>query len=103
MELISVEIFDTDDNFIEVLFDGILREGFYATTEFDYDVEIEEYEDYDLGIKEYKIPANISFWDFKLFNSEEDQISINNRELNQVKQLIEFKLIDLLTDELNNL
>lgn len=103
MELLSVEQIDLETNFIEVLFDGLFKEGFYVTTEFDYDVEVVEEAEEDLGIREWKIPTNISFWDFKTWDNEEEEISINNRELNRIKQLVEFQLIDLLTEEINNL
>jgi hypothetical protein len=103
MELLAVEQIDFETNFIEVLFDGLFKEGFYVTTEFDYDVELIDVADEDTNCKEWKEPTNISFWDFKTWDNEEEEISINNRELNRIKQLVEFKLIDLLTEEINNL
>ena len=102
MELLSVEQIDLDTNFIEVLFDGLFKEGFYVTTEFDYDVEIVEQEEEETNCKELKEPTNIYFSDFKTFDAENEKININNRELKKIKQLVEFKLIDILTDEINN-
>lgn len=101
MELIGVEELDFESNFIEVLFDGMLKEGFYVETEFDYDKEITEAEE-DLGIKAGIDPINITFWEFKIFNSENEKISINDRETKKIKDLIENKLIDSLKDYLNN-
>ena len=46
--------------------------------------------------------TNITFWDFKIFNAENEEITINNRETKKIKQKIEFKLIDSLSDYLNN-
>ena len=102
MEIVGVENFDTDENYIEVLFDGLFHEGFYVRTEFDFEVEIVQHEELSVGCQEIKAATNITFFDFKTFNSEEEEISINNRELNKIKQLVEFELIDLLDDEINN-
>ncbi len=102
MELIEVGLFDTKENIIRVYFDGLLQEGFYVITEFDFEVEVIQEEEYNLGLKEIKVAKDISFWDFKIFNAANEEISINDREEKRIKQLIEFKLIDLLEDEINN-
>ncbi len=102
MELIEVGLFDPEENYIEVLFDGLFKEGFYIKTEFDYDIEIVQDEDLSVGCVEIKAATNISFFDFKIFNAANEEIQINNRELNKIKQLVEYKLIDLLEDEINN-
>jgi len=99
MELIEVASFD--ENYIEVLFDGLFQEGFYITTEFDYEVEIVQHEDLSVGCVEIKVATNITFYDFKTFDAANDEISINDREEKRIKQLIEFKLIDLLDEEIN--
>tara|TARA_R110001632_G_scaffold42462_3_gene107532 strand:+ start:527 stop:838 length:312 start_codon:yes stop_codon:yes gene_type:complete len=101
MELLSVENIDYDTNFIECLFDGILKEGFYITTDFDFDKEQVDYKDDDTGSYDYFEAVNISFWDFKTFNSENELIGINERELKKIKELVEFKLTDLLEIYLN--
>ena len=102
IDLLEVENIDLETNFIEVLFDGMFKEGFYVTTEFDYNVIVEQFEDFDNGVQEHKIPTEISFWDFKTFNAEGEQIKINDRDSQRIKQLVEFKLIDILIDEVNN-
>ena len=102
MELIEVEDFDFEESNMKVLFDGLFKEGFYVTTEFSYDEEIIQEEDYNLGLKEIKTAMFINFYNFKIFNAANEEISINDREKKRIKQLIEFKLIDLLEDEINN-
>lgn len=102
MELVEVGLFDTKENIIRVYFDGLFQEGFYVITEFDFEVEVIQEEEYNLGLKEIKVAKDISFWDFKIFNAANEEISINDREEKRIKQLIEFKLIDLLDDEINN-
>jgi len=102
MELLEVENFDFEESNMKVLFDGFLKEGFYVTTEFSYDEEVTQKEDFYLGLKEYKSAMFIVFYNFKTFNSEDEEISINNRELKKIKDMVEFKLIDLLEEEINN-
>jgi len=102
MELISVEGIDFDTNFIELLFDGIFKEGFYVTTEFDYDIEVVDAGDSITNCREVKGATNITFWYFQVWNAENEEVEINERELKKIKQLVEFKLIDLLCDELND-
>jgi len=102
MELLKFENLDLESNFVEVLFDGILRNGFYVETEFSYDTEILEEEEEETNCKDVIGATNLKFWDFKTFDSDENEISINDRELKKIKELVEFKLIDLLSDELNN-
>jgi hypothetical protein len=102
MEIIGVENFDTDENIIEVLFDGLFKEGFTVKTEFDFEVEVIQEEELRVGCKEIKVATDITFWEFKMFNAEEEEITINDKEEKRIKQLVEFKLIDLLDDEINN-
>ena len=102
MEIIGIENFDTDENIIEVLFDGLFKEGFTVKTEFDFEVEVIQEEEFDLGLKAVKVATDISFWDFKMYNAEEEEITINDRETKRIKELIEYKLIYLLDDEINN-
>lgn len=102
MELLEVENLDLESSFIEVLFDGILKEGFYVESNFSYDTELLEEEEEETNCKDIFAPTNVKFWDFKTFDSQENEISINDRELKKIKELVEFKLIDLLSDELNN-
>ena len=102
MELLEVENLDLESSFIEVLFDGILKEGFYVESNFSYDTELLEEEEEETNCKDILAPTNLNFWDFKTFDSQENEISINDRELKKIKELVEFKLIDLLSDELNN-
>ncbi|NQY43184.1 MAG: hypothetical protein HRT87_07580, partial [Legionellales bacterium] len=45
MELLEVENLDLESSFIEVLFDGILKEGFYVESNFSYDTELLEEEE----------------------------------------------------------
>jgi hypothetical protein len=102
MELLEIENLDLENNSLTAVFDGLLIEGFYIETEFSYDEETIEEEEEETNCKTILAPTNLNFWDFKVFNSEENNISINEKELKKVKQLVEFKLIDLLSDELNN-
>ena len=102
MEIVGVENFDTDENCIKVLFDGLFQQGFYVKTEFDYDIEVVQEEELGVGCQEIKAARDISFWDFKIYNAEDEEITINNRETKKIKELVEFKLIDLLDDEINN-
>tara|TARA_R110002153_G_scaffold23901_2_gene76809 strand:- start:1705 stop:2016 length:312 start_codon:yes stop_codon:yes gene_type:complete len=102
MELLGIENLDLENNFIEVLFDGLFTEGFYVTTEYDYDKDQVEHKDEETNCIDYYAACNITFWDFKIFNVENELITINDRELKKIKELVEFKLIDLLSDELNN-
>jgi hypothetical protein len=80
---------------------GIFQTGFYIETEYDFDTEKTEAED-ETNVQEHLEPTAISFWDFKIFNADEEEISINDRETKGIKQLVENKLIDLLTEELND-
>lgn len=102
MELLEIENLDLENNCIEVLFDGLLIEGFYVTSEFDYDKDQVEHKDEDTNCIDYYAACNITFWDFKIFNVENELITINDRETKKIKQLIEFKLIDSLEPYLNN-
>ena len=102
MELLEVVNLDLESSYIEVLFDGILKEGFYVESNFSYDEESLEEEEEETNCKNVIVANNVKFWDFKTFNADNEQISINNRELKKIKELVEFKLIDLLSDELNN-
>ncbi|NQY30554.1 MAG: hypothetical protein HRT69_13920 [Flavobacteriaceae bacterium] len=94
MEFLNFEKLDLENNFIEVLLDGMFPQGFYVESDFDYDEE--ELEPNVLGA------TNITFWDFKILNVESDLITFNDRETKKLKQIIEFKLIDSLSDYLNN-
>ena len=102
MELLEFENLDLERNFVEVLFDGLFLEGFYVTTEFDYNDEQVEFKDSETNCKNRYAATNITFWDFKIFNAANEEITINNRETKKIKQKIEFKLIDSLSDYLNN-
>ena len=102
MELLKVENLDLENNKISVVFDGILKGGFWIDTEFSYDEEQLEVEEEDTDCKNIIGATNINFWDFTITDCYEKVILINNRELKKIKQLVEFKLIDLLSDELNN-
>ena len=102
MELLQVENLDLENGTISVVFDGILKGGFWVDADFSYDEETLEEEDLDTNCKKVLGATNIIFWDFIITDCEEEVISINNRELTKIKQLVEFKLIDLLSDELNN-
>ena len=100
MELIEVASFD--ENYIEVLFDGLFQEGFYITTEFAYDIEIVQEEELAVGCQEIKAATNITFFDFKIFNAANEEITINKRETKKIMLMVEFKIIDLLDEEINN-
>jgi len=102
MELLEIENLDLESSFIEVLFDGLLKEGFYVESNFSYDTELLEEKEEETNCKNVIGATNIKFWDFKTFDSEENEISINDRELKKIKELVEFKLIDELSNELNN-
>ena len=100
MEIIDIQTFE--ENYIEVLFDGLFHEGFYIKTEFDYGIEVVQEEELSVGCQEIKAATNISFFDFKIFNAANEEISINNRETKKIMELVEFKIIDLLDEEINN-
>jgi hypothetical protein len=102
MELIEIENLDLESNELTVVFDGLFPEGFIVKSEFSYDNELIEEKDEDTNCKNVIGATNIKFWDFKTFDSQENEISINDRELKKIKELVEFKLIDELSNELNN-
>ncbi len=102
MELIEIERVDFNNNNLTAVFDGLFKEGFYVETEFAYDEYQLNYADERTGEKDYYYAGNISFWDFEVFNTDEELISINERELKKIKELVEFKLTDLLEDNINN-
>ena len=101
MEVLEVENFDFEEKNMKVLFDGLFKEGFYVTTEFDYDVTVCAAEP-EIGLKEWTEPLCLTFFSFKTFNAANEQISINNRELKKIKQLVHFQLIELIAEEINN-
>jgi hypothetical protein len=102
MELLEIENLNLESNNLTAVFDGLFTEGFVVKTEFSYDEEIIEEEEEETNCKNIFAPTNLKFWDFKTYDSDENEISINDRELKKIKELVEFKLIDLLSDELNN-
>jgi len=102
MELIEVENLDLESNKVTVVFDGLFPEGFIVKSEFSYDTELLEEKEEETNCKDVIGASNIQFWGFETFDSEDNEISINNRELKKIKELVEFKLIDELNDELNN-
>jgi len=102
MELLEIENLDLESNTLTAVFDGLFSEGFIVKSDFSYNEEMIEEEEEETNCKEILAPTNLNFWDFKTFDSDENEISINDRELKKIKELVEFKLIDLLSDELNN-
>jgi len=100
MEIIDIQTFE--ENYIEVLFDGLFQEGFYVKTEFDYDIEVVQEEELAVACKEIKAARNITFFDFKIFNAANEEITINKRETKIIMLMVEFKIIDLLDEEINN-
>jgi len=100
MEIIDIQTFE--ENYIEVLFDGLFQEGFYVKTEFDYDIEVVQEEELAVACKEIKAARNITFFDFKIFNAANEEITINKRETKKIMLMVEFKIIDLLDEEINN-
>lgn len=100
MELIEVASFDESN--IEVLFDGLFQEGFYITTEFAYDIEVVQEQDLAVACREIKAATNITFFDFKIFNAANEEITINKRETKKIMLMVEFEIIDLLDEEINN-
>ena len=102
MELLEIENLDLESNTLTALFDGLFSEGFIVKSDFSYDTELIEEKEEETNCKNVIGATNIKFWDFKTFDSEENEISINDRELKKIKELVEFKLIDELSNELNN-
>lgn len=102
MNLLEIENLDTDNNTLTAVFDGLFGGGFTVKTDFCYDVEQIEFAEEETNCQDCFEPTNISFDEFKTFNSDEEEFTINNRELKKIKELVEFKLIDLLTEELND-
>ena len=101
MILLEIEELDLDNNTLIAVFDGLFGGGFTVKTDFGYDKEETEAEE-ETNTQYHIEPTNIFFDEFKTFNSEEEEFSINDRELKKIKELVEFKLIDLLTEELND-
>jgi len=101
MILLEIEDLDLDNNTLTAVFDGLFGGGFTVKTDFGYDKEETEAEE-ETNTQYHIEPTNIWFDEFKTFNSEEEEFSINDRELKKIKELVEFKLIDLLTEELND-
>ena len=101
MILLEIEELDLDNNTLIAVFDGLFGGGFTVKTDFGYDKEETEAEE-ETNTQYHIEPTNICFDEFKTFNSEEEEFSINDRELKKIKELVEFKLIDLLTEELND-
>jgi len=101
MNLLEIEDLDLDNNTLTAVFDGLFPEGFRVESEFSFDKEETEAEE-ETNTQYHIEPTNICFDEFKTFNSEEEEFTINNRELKKIKELVEFKLIDLLTEELND-
>ena len=95
MILLEIEELDLNNNTLTAIFDGLFGGGFTVKTDFGYDKE-------ETNTQHHIEPTNISFDDFKTFNSDKEEFTINNRELKKIKELVEFKLIDLLTEELND-
>ena len=102
MEIVGFDLIDFDKNEIEVLFDGLFQQGFYVKTEFDYDIEVVQEEELAVGCQEIKAATNITFFDFKIFNAANEEITINKRETKKIMLMVEFKIIDLLDEEINN-
>ena len=102
MELLEVESINYDTNEVEVLFDGVFQNGFIVKTDFDYDKEQTEFEDSRTGERDYFEATNISLWYLTLMDVEGKEFTINNRELNTIKQMIENELTNLLTDYIND-
>lgn len=101
MELLEIENANFENKNLKAVFDGLFNGGFYVETEFDFDTEETEAEE-ETNTQHHIEPTTISFWNFKTFNSDEEPIKINERELKKIKQLVENELTDLLTEELNN-
>ena len=101
MELLEIEVIDFELITLTAVFEGFFLEGFTVEVEFDYH-EWEDPEDLASGLKQHVTPSNIYFTEFKTLKEDGQVFSINNRELKKAKQLVEFKLIDLLTEELND-
>jgi hypothetical protein len=102
MELIQIEEIDFNTQELKAVFDGLLKEGFYIETDFDFDKIREEQQEENTNCKDYFLPENVTFWNWKAFNSNEEEISINNRETKKIKQLVENQLTELLTQEIND-
>ncbi len=103
MDLLEIEKIDFKNNTLVAVFDGMFKGGFRVETEFDYDKEQIEVEDNRTGCKDYYEATAISFWFFKLIDSEDKEFTVSERETKRIKQLVEFQLIDLLEIEINNL
>jgi hypothetical protein len=102
MELLSIEDIDFDKQELKAVFDGLFEGGFYVESNYDFDKIQDEFFEEETNSKDYFLPEAITFWDWKVFNSDEEPISINNRESKKIKQLVENELIDVLTKEIND-
>ena len=103
MELLEIKTIDFNKKTLKATFDGLFNGGFVVKTKFDFDKVLEEAADEDLGLKDYYLPEAISFWEWEVFNPEEELITINERETKKIKQLVENELNDLLVTELNEI
>jgi hypothetical protein len=101
MELLEIENIDFENNKATVIFDGLFETGFTVKVEFDYDEEVEEAEE-ETNTQRHVEPTAFSFIEFETLKVDGSKFNLNNRELTKIKQLVEFKLIDLLTKELND-
>ena len=102
MELLQIDEIELDTQFLIATFDGLFDTGFYIETEYDFDKIREQQEETEVNLKEHYIPENITFWNWKAFNSNQKKISINNRETKKIKQMVENELTNILIKHLND-
>ena len=101
IDLLEISEIDFNKANLVALFDGLFEEGFIVDTDFEYDKVQEEFRDDDLGLNDYFLPENISFWYLKITKANGEEVSFSDRITNTIKHEIEDKLYDLLLTEIN--
>lgn len=98
MNLESVD-FDEDNMCVIAYYNDFLEDGFYITSDVDYDEVEDDVEDVDLGISDSILIENFLFWDFRIFNAANEEISFNKTITKEIKQEVENNIINQLENK----
>jgi hypothetical protein len=98
MNLESVD-FDEDNQEVRADYNDFLEDGFYITADVDYDEVEDDVEDVTLGIKSSILIENFMFWDFKIFDAANEEISFNKTITKEIQQEIENNIINQLENK----
>jgi hypothetical protein len=91
--------FDEDNQEVRADFGGFLEDGFYITSDVDFDEVTDDEADFEIGLKESILIENFLFWDFKIFNSANEEVSFNKTLTIEIKQEVENELIKQLENK----